>query len=318
MSNASQLLRLSDFRLIRAIRETGQLALAADLLAMTQPAASRTLAAIEARLGAPLFVRHPKGMTPTPVGEVVARDAASMLEGLEHTLEEVEAIIAGRAGTVRVGAVTGAAVAFVVPAIQQLKKTTAGADIRVDVAPSDVLIPGLIAGDYDFVLSRIPPGVDARQFTIRRGRVEVIHFLARMGHPAAGRGPVDFQDLADYEWVIQAPHTPMRHAVEEAFVTAGVPLPREIVNTTSLLVMVAYLLSSDAISPISREVADLFEEGTFRGRLVPLEPREQIIINPYHLIARRDHVMSPLALRLRDLVFEGLSAHQDAAATTLD
>ncbi|QKV20059.1 LysR family transcriptional regulator [Oricola thermophila] len=313
MINLANRLQLKDFRLIQAIADTGQLALAAERLAMTQPAASRMLASMERLVGTPLFVRHPKGMTPTAVGEILARNANSLLRGVDQALFEADAAMTGRAGTVRVGSVTGGAVAFVVPAIRQLKRTAPGADIHVDVAPSDELIAGLLRGDYDFVLSRIPPGTDARQFSVRRGRVEVIHFLVRRGHPLSARDALRPSDLAGWEWVIQAPHTPMRQAVEEAFIAYGLPLPEEIVNTTSLLVMIAYLTSTDAIAPITREVADLVAPGDSDGRFVALGPDEPIIINPYHLVSLKGQPMSPLAMRFRDLVFEGLSTTRNIA-----
>ena len=44
-------IRLRDFRLILAIRDRGQLALAAQELGMTQPAASRRLSEIEKAIG---------------------------------------------------------------------------------------------------------------------------------------------------------------------------------------------------------------------------------------------------------------------------
>ncbi|GAB4347157.1 MAG: LysR family transcriptional regulator [Oricola sp.] len=307
MPNLANRLQLKDFRLIQAIAETGQLALAAERLAMTQPAASRMLASMERQIGAPLFVRHPKGMTPTTVGEILARNADSLLRGVEQAFLEADAALAGRAGTVRVGSVTGGAVAFVVPAIRQLKKTAPGADIHVDVAPSDELIAGLVRGDYDFVLSRIPPGTDARQFAVRRGRVEVIRFLVRRGHPITARGTLKPQDLAGWEWVIQAPHTPMRQAVEETFITHGIPLPDEVVNTTSLLVMISYLAATDAIAPITREVADLLAPGDADGRFTALHLEDPIIINPYHLVALKGRAMSPLAAELRDRVYDGLA-----------
>jgi len=307
MLNIGNRLQLRDFRLIHAIWETGQLSLAAELLSMTQSAASRMLAGIEQSIGTPVFLRHPKGMSPTPVGEILARNAGMLLNELDKIYHEVDAIGSGRAGTVRVGAVTGGAVAFVVPAIRQLKKTATGADIHVDVAPSDVLIEGLMRGEYDFVLSRIPGGVDARQLSVQRGRTEEIHFMVRNGHPLAGRGNIPLNELAGYEWIIQAKHTPLRHAVEEAFAANKIRPPDEIVNTTSLLVMIAYLATSDAIGPVTREVADLVGSEVANRGLRALELDQPIIVNPYHLISRRGPFMSPLAGKLRDLVFDRLS-----------
>ncbi|MBK8458747.1 MAG: LysR family transcriptional regulator [Phyllobacteriaceae bacterium] len=88
-------LPLRDFRLILAIHEAGQLALAAEKLALTQPAASRLLAGIEVAIGAPLFVRKPKGMSATPVGEILARNAVNLFNGLEQTMREVDAAGSG-------------------------------------------------------------------------------------------------------------------------------------------------------------------------------------------------------------------------------
>jgi DNA-binding transcriptional LysR family regulator len=145
------------FSLIRAVAEYGQLSLAANALAMTQPAASRMLADIERQVDAPVFVRTPKGMEPTAIGSALARRAENLLEEIREAAREVEAIRRGLTGTVRVGAVTGGAVGYVVPAIQALKAETETVDIHVDVAASGSLIADLLAGQLDFVLGRIPP-----------------------------------------------------------------------------------------------------------------------------------------------------------------
>jgi DNA-binding transcriptional LysR family regulator len=311
MNSTSRNLQLKDFRLIRSIHETGQLGMAAEQMAMSQPAASRMLASIERIVGGPVFLRHPKGMTPTPVGETLIRNGHNLLNGLDQTLREISSVSEGLAGTARVGSVTDGSVAFVVPAIQELKKTATGADIHVDVAPSDVLVEGLFRGEYDFVLSRIPPQYDKRQLEVRQGRHEDICFMIRMGHPLSGQAAATLEQLAAYEWVIQAPHTPLRQAVEAVFVSAGVELPDDIVNTTSMLVMVAYLASSDAIAPIPRQVAQLFVANGLAGGLTTVEPQEKIRVSPYFLISRKNVMISAVATRLRDLVFAAMSQPAD-------
>lgn len=306
MHTISRSLQLKDFRLIKAIHETGQLALAAEQLSVSQPAASRMLAAIERAIGSPIFIRHPKGMTPTPVGETLVRNGSSLLNGLDQTLREITSVSKGIAGTARVGSVTDGSVAFVVPAIQELKKTAVGADIHIDVAPSDVLIEGLFRGEYDFVLSRIPPKYDKRQLEVRRGRHEDICFMMRAGHPLAHSRVATLSRLAEFEWVIQAPHTPLRQALEAAFITAGIDLPKDIINTTSMLVMVACLASSDAIVPIPRQVAALLVANNMAGGMTTVDPENQILVSPYFLISRKDTIISSIAARLRDLVYASM------------
>ncbi len=72
------------FSLIRAVEETRQLSLAANVLAISQPAASRMLSEIERLIEAPVFVRTPKGMEPTPVGSALARRAKNLLEEIRE------------------------------------------------------------------------------------------------------------------------------------------------------------------------------------------------------------------------------------------
>jgi DNA-binding transcriptional LysR family regulator len=307
-------LQLKDYRLLLAIQRTGQLALAAETLSLTQPAASRMLGRIEQIVGQSLFLRHPKGMTPTPVGEVLARNAFTVLSGLEQTMGEFRAVSQGRVGTARVGAVTGGAVGFMVPAIRELKAMATGAEIHLDVAPSETLIEGLSRGLFDFVLSRIPAGIDARHFTVQRGRSEEVRFLVRRDHPLAGRGPTGLDELVGYEWVIQPLGTPLRKAVEEAFLATDLPLPSEVVNTTSLLVMIAYLPASDAIAPVSLEVADLVGAGAIGSSLVALDLARPIVVNPYHVISRQNVPIGPLAVRLRELVVAALAGTAPFAA----
>jgi DNA-binding transcriptional LysR family regulator len=300
-------MRLRDFHLILAIRDRGQLAIAAEELGMTQPAASRRLAEIERTIGSKVFARHPKGMVPTPVGDVLARNAMTLMRSLDEAAQEVKAVSAGHAGTARVGSVTGGAVGFLVPAIKELKAFASGADIHVEVGPSDMLIEGLIRGEYDFVLSRIPSGVDTRQFDIQRGRVEIVNFLLSRNHPLASAGRLTLADLEGYEWVVQGPNTPIRQALEQAFLSRGAQLPREIVNTTSLLVMIAYLDSTHAIAPVSREVKELLAPQGASSGILGLELEEPIVINPYHVISLKNRVTSPLAVSLRHLVMKAIA-----------
>lgn len=300
-----QRLQPKHFSLIRAVAELGQLSLAAQALSITQPAASRMLGDIERLVDAPIFVRTPKGMEATAVGLALARRARTLLEEMDEAIREVDAIKRGLTGTVRAGAVTGGAVGFIVPAIQALKVEAASADIHVDVASSDALIGDLLSGQLDFALGRIPAGIDARQFDILDARVEEVNLLVHESHPLADANDLSPADIVHFAWVMQAPGAPVRQAVEAVFIESGVQIPSNIVNTTSLLVMIAMLASSNAIAPMSQEVSDLLCGGTGTG-LCKLDIRVPIVVAPYHLITVKRKQMTPVAARLRDLVMQEL------------
>lgn len=297
-------------RLVKAVNETGQLSSAAERMAITQPTASRMLAEIEIMVGQPLFVRNPRGMTPTPIGHVFIQHALSLLQGLSVAAKEVNSFASGTTGSASVGSVTGAAVAYVVPCVQRLRSEASGADISIAVAHSEELIQGLLNGDYDFVLSRVPPAHDRRQFDFMQGRSESVEFLVRAGHPLLEHKAKTMDQFGHYGWVIQGSGTPIREAVEHTFVKNSVPLPEEIIVTTSLLVTIAYLQDTDVISPVTSEVAELIKRSAIGG-MCSVNCPDPITVEPYHLIQKKEHILNPLALRLRDLVMDALQIEDE-------
>ncbi|MBP1853038.1 LysR family transcriptional regulator [Rhizobium halophytocola] len=303
--------------LIRSIADKGQISLAANALAITQPAASRMLAEIERMVGSPVFIRTPKGMEPTPVGSVLARRAHTVLEEIRETAREVEAIKKGHTGVIRLGAVTGGAVGYVVPAMRVLKEEAEDADFHVDVAPSDALIADLLSGHHDFVLGRVPWGTDARQFALTGAFAEDVDLLVHRSHPLANAELLPITDLVHFPWVMQAAGAPVRRAVEAAFISQSAPIPPNIVNTTSLLVMIAMLASSNAVAPMSREVSELLCQDARVAGLTTLKIALPIRVEPYHLIEIKGKRLSPLSNRMKHLLLEEYERRSLGAAGEL-
>lgn len=295
-------LKLPHMRLVAAIADRGQLQQAAEDLGLTQPAASRTLAEIERLVGMPLFERHPKGMTPTEIGRAAVRHARMVVAQMQEFAREVGDHQQGLSGLVRVGAVTGAAVGILVPAIRQMRTVAPRVEVQADVAPSTVLLPALADGSLDFIIGRLLPEFDPADYVVLPGQPEPIAFLARKGHPLAEQERVGIAELARFDWVIQERGTPIRTAVEAALVGGGIPMPRSVTSTSSLLVMIALLVNSDAVGPTGREAAMLLCEPPVSAGFVALATSEAIELPFYHIISPRSRTLSRAALRLRTLV----------------
>ncbi|MFD1913660.1 LysR family transcriptional regulator [Halodurantibacterium flavum] len=294
------MLRPVQLRLVQEIALHGQLQLAAEAVGMTQPAASRTLAEIERLFGAPLFVRQPKGMIPTEIGLSVLRRAQVILRELRNMATDVEALRSGYAGSVSVGAVTGPAVSDLIPAIREVKETAPDADITVDVMPSRDLLPRLMSGEMDFVLARILPDYDSGDFDIIPMRDERVLFIVRNAHPLARAPSVTLTELSDSEWILQQRGAPIREATVMAFARFGLPEPRNVVNSPSMLLSIAYLAQTDAVAPVSEEVASLLIAPPVSGGFTILNMPHEIRVSPYYLLSRKRHPLNPLALRLRE------------------
>src|SRR5690606_25066421 len=166
--------------------------------------------------------------------------------------------------------------------------------------PSRDLLRQLMAGDMDFILARILPEADAQAFEITPMCDEKIVIVARAGHPLARARDVTLTELSGYEWVMQQRGAPIREATVNAFAQVGLPEPRNVISTPSILLSMAYLARGDAVTPVVKEVAELLIQPPVGAGFVVLNLPHDIRVSPYYLLRLRRRPLTPLALSLRD------------------
>ena len=96
-------LEIRDLRLVTAVATHGSLTQAGEVLHVSQPALSRHLGQLEARLGTPLFIRTGIGMVPTATGQTLLRHAAVVLEHLTAAEDALQSSRVSQRRVVRVG-----------------------------------------------------------------------------------------------------------------------------------------------------------------------------------------------------------------------
>lgn len=274
----------SHLELVQKIAQANKLQMAAEAHGISQPAASRILSDIEAMVGSPLFFRHPKGMELTPEGTAFVSHARVILSEMEALENELRSIQEGALGELRIGSVTGPAVGYLMPAIQELQKNKPDLQISVEIAPSTSLIRRLDQGRFDFILARLPPTHDSRAYRMYPARIELVSFLVHQTHPLSGQQDVELAQLRDYSWVMQERGMPIRQAVEIAFLEQGVEVPPRILNSSSLLVALAQIAHAQAIAPQTDEVRDLLVHSDIGANITSLHLRSRIVVPPYFII----------------------------------
>ena len=240
-----------------------------------------------------------------------------VLQAARYSVEEVEQLRHGRGGVVRIGAVTGAAVGTVVPAIRRLKALAPQVELHVEVAISDDLIADLTALRFDMVLARLPATARPGDFDLLRGPGEQVCIVAHAANPLAGA--TTLAALSDAHWVMQGPGSPIRRAVEQGFAALNARPPGNVTNTASLLMALALLrsrdpagpqtvtpdtITPDTVTPVSAEVAGLLTG--MRGDLVILPLAQVISVAPYALITLHGRRLTPAAARCHALLAEAL------------
>jgi DNA-binding transcriptional LysR family regulator len=288
-------LKLAHLRLIAAIEETETVSAAAQAVNMSQPAASRMIAELEALLEAPLCERFSRGVRLTPLGQALARHARSVLLQLAQAEQEFADLRAGRRGVVSLGAVTAPAIDLAAPAMKQIRAEAPAIEVNIKIDNSNVLARELLASRLDFIIARVPDDLDARLFDTLTLGVEEALLVVRRGHPLLGRGVARIEALNAYEWVMQPRGTPIRRAVDNLFQAANAATPDRFLNTTSLFLTMMLVARSDAITPLSVEAARFACQEAAPGALAILPTDFSIVVQPYSLIALRHRALSPAA-----------------------
>ncbi|TAT85034.1 LysR family transcriptional regulator [Rhizobium ruizarguesonis] len=304
-------LKLNHLRMIVAIEDSGQISAAAEVLNISQPAASRMLSEMESITKTSLYERVARGVVLTTFGAALARRARKILLELREASREIGELKSGKGGSVFIGAVTAPAMSLIVPAINKVRKAYPGIEINIQVETSNVLARELLAARHDFIIGRIPDDLNPRLFEVTEIGIERACLIVRSRHPLMKQKTSSLSDVRDYDWVFQPPGTLLRRTIEDVFLSHGVALPENIVNTSSLLLTCAIICETDAIAPVAVDVAQfLASQGSNASdvRMLPID--FDINVKPYSMITARERALPPSARLLYDIILE--ESHKQA------
>lgn len=140
-------------RTFLAVYRSGSITDAARLRALSQPAASQQLKALEQAVGAPLFVRGPSGVVPTARGRALYGEVAGALDQLETVLAGLDAgRVAEGQPPLRLGASAEHFASAVVPRLAELEVA-----VVAHFGPDAELLELLEHGELDLILTRRAP-----------------------------------------------------------------------------------------------------------------------------------------------------------------
>jgi DNA-binding transcriptional LysR family regulator len=247
--------RLRHVELIAEAYDSRSILKASRRLNLTQPTVTKALQDVEATLGVPLFKRSNRGLEPTPYGEIFARHAKIVLAQLRHAAEELESLRAGYSGKVTVGTLLAASASILPDAIALLKKDRPGVAISIVVGTYDILLPSLLVGDLDMVLGRMPEQGRSRALVYEDFYAEPICLVVRRGHPLTRKRRLTLRELTNEAWLLPLPETTLRRQIERAFLEADAPLPRNVIESVSILTNRVLLRKSDCIGVMPYHVA---------------------------------------------------------------
>ena len=263
---------------------------AAAAAGMTQPAASKLLGELEEALGVALFERHARGVEPTWYGEILVRHARAALAELARAHEEIEALRAGLAGKASIGTVVTPGTGLVPAAVARLKRRHPRILVRIDLDHSEALVGRLVAGELDMAVARIRDAQTADDLDFEPLGDEPQSVIARAGHPLARKRRLGVADLARQGWVLPPSGSALRDELDAMFLEHGLGPPANMVEASSLLVVISLLSSTDMVVSLPKESVRPY---CAAGVLTVLPITLKVRMESFGIVTRRGRRLSP-------------------------
>lgn len=210
---ADDMLSLRELRALRATVQHVTITRAARALGVSQPAVSRSLSTLEAKLGKTLFERRGRQVVPTP--EALTLNAA--LDALFTALNKVNesAFVARSVAPIRVISSPLYAGGFLQAQFAALRATEPDLCIEVEVMSSRDMPAALADGDADLALTDADFDSDTIASEVFTSSSAVC--LLPAGHRLAGRPQLAIEDLAGEPFVALARGHSNRKRIDQFF-----------------------------------------------------------------------------------------------------
>lgn len=277
------------------VARAGSVSAGAERLHVSQPAVTREIRELEARMGLPLFDRLPRGVALTEAGKTLfeyAERIFSLADSAENQLKELAGLGAGR---VKIGASATLGVYFVPEVIARFNANYPRVAIDLTVTNTERVESGL--ADLTFTLGFVEGPFDDTVLHARHIGSDEVAVVAAAGHPLAGKH-LRADELVDHVVIMREPGSGTRAIVEQTYAQAGMRItPLMSVSDTEAIKRM--LLAQNALAYVS--LLSVREE-VRRGELTIIEVDDLRIERPLHMVWNTGRSLSPSSQALFDLV----------------
>ncbi|WP_341958620.1 LysR family transcriptional regulator [Pseudomonas sp. RC10] len=290
-------LEMSDLRAFVAVAELGTFSAAALDLHLSQPALSRRISKLEAKMGVRLLERTTRRVDLTAFGRDFARKAREILNSLDESLIGLGDVAGRMSGEVSVACVPSVVRYFLPQVLREFHERYPRIVIRVmDEGASDVL-SSVVRNEVDFGLNYI--GVQEANIDFQPVLKEAFVVACRRDHPLAKRPAVTWAELNAYDYMSVAKASGNRLLLDLALADAP-DLPRSFCEVRHVMSVVSLVEAGVGIAAVPR----LAMPADDHPILVSVPLVEPVVSRTIGLIRRRGRVLSAAAQQLYEMIGE--------------
>ncbi len=287
----------------RTLARYRNFARAGEALDISQPALSRSIARLEAALGAQLFNRTPQGVEPTAFGARYLARGGELLDGAAELERELQLMQDDEAGVLRVAAGPIPADMCVAPAIGRLIGRRPR--VRVELSTGDwrTIVASLLRAQFDLAVVELSTIERDTRLLTEPLPMHPGVFVCRAGHPLTGDAAPSFERIFEYPCVgPKLPHRvgEMFHRLARAWAIdpdTGDYLPPVKADTLTLALSVVASSDAVALAPLCLVAGE-----ARAGRLALLPFRPASLHTNYGFVRPKDRALSSAAQAFVDEV----------------
>ncbi|MBB5469799.1 DNA-binding transcriptional LysR family regulator [Paraburkholderia sp. CI2] len=232
---------------------------AAERLHLSQSATSHALSRLRTAFADQLFIRHPRGIEPTPLAIELMPRVAAVLESVRLVASPRGPFDPARVqAMLSVAATDHAILTVIAPVLAGVQAAAPGVVLRLRPADSESALRMLDAGDLDIVLGSGSFAQIPQRFDCQLVHTERFVGIARKGHPAlVKRGKklhMELDDFARLPHILVSPRGDTRGAVDDALEAVG--RTRKVSATCPSFLAAPFMVgASQSIAVIAERVA---------------------------------------------------------------
>ena len=278
---------IRQLRYFLAVADAGQLTAAAASLGLQQPPLSQQIQALERDCGLRLLHRHPKGVSLTEAGALLARDARRLVADFDALRDTLRALARGQRGVLHVAFTSSAAAhGFTPEALRECRRRHPGIDWVVSESNAAEITDGVAAGRLHCGFIRVP--VARPDGVVMRTLLHEPAVVALpLDHPLARRRRVRPEDL-DGEPVIlvRRPGAPGLYANLLALCQARGAAPRVVAEVDRMMTNLNLVAAGVGLSVVPASMQGAHAQAVTYRPLV----RDAALDAPLTLLYRQDRL----------------------------
>lgn len=287
--------KLHQIQALVAIAETGSVRAAARRLGLTQPALSKSLAALEEELSVPLVHRTARGANLTKFGQSIVTRGRGISQEVERLREEIEQMRGAHEGGVTVAISPSPAMLLLPEVLRRFHLEFPSIQVRVRECVYPDTVQLLREGLADFAVGAQPPArkTATSEFLAERLYENKLVVGCRRGHPRAKARSL--RELLDCEWLQHGSADGPGSLYAPVFRDNGLPVPVPWLVSNSFISSLSILESSQAVSLLPERLVTHLSQ---QGRLIALRLEEPMPDWDVALILRAQTPLTPVAQKL--------------------